>query len=393
MVHARGRELLLVKVHGCLPIPGIRRRSNKLTFSITINYKTIIMKKLLISITMILMMLSLSSCAGFIDAIVGSEDNPVEAANTTTSTEEVPAPATQYEPSTLLSENDLKQAIAAIYKSAALFEANQITLEAFRLKKIDNDAFGSTTINLENEILYNAWKYAYNVVARANSLINALANIQDYQTAPYLAEIIALRSFAYYQLTLLWGDVPLITEESDPLTMYGRTDKSEVLTYVYNKLDGVKDKFSTTNDASHFNVQSAQSLLAEISLALSKKNDAKTILSGIKDQAAEDIFHFLYSTDDLTVIPTAFASMLSSSSDYSIYGKNYLGLLYKEAADDTEGLSDTWYSSSYIYGMWTALKRLGAAKEKTGCEDHELLMPIPLSELHLNPMITQNPGY
>ena len=351
------------------------------------------MRKLLISITMILMMLSLSSCAGFIDAIVGSEDNPVEAANTTTSTEEVPAPTTQYEPSTLLSENDLKQAIAAIYKSAAMFEANQITLEAFRLKKIDSDAFGSTTINLENEILYNAWKYAYNVVARTNSLINALADIQDFQTAPYLAEIIALRSFAYYQLTVLWGDVPLITEDSDPFTMYGRTDKNEVLTYAYNKLDGVKDKFSTTNDATHFNAQSAQSLLAEISLTLTKKNDAKIILTGIKDQASEDIFHFLYSADDLTVIPTAFVSMLSSSSDYSIYGKNYLGLLYKEAADDTEGLSDTWYSSSHIYGMWAALKRLGAAKEKSGCEDHELLMLIPLSELHLNPMITQNPGY
>ena len=343
---------------------------------------------------MILTTMSLSSCAGFIDAIVGSEDNPVETANTTTSTEEEPAPTTQYESPLFASEDDLKQAIAAIYKSAAIFDANQITLEAFRLKKIDSDAFGSTTINLENEILYNAWKYAYNVVARANTLINALADIQDFQTAPYLAEIIALRSYAYYQLTVLWGDVPLITEESNPDQFYfPRTDKNEILTYAYNKLDGVKDKFSTTNDPSHFNVQSAQSLLAEISLALSKKNDAKTILTGIKDQTSEDIFHFLYSADDLTIIPTAFVSMLSSSSDYSIYGKNYLGLLYKEAADDTEGLSDTWYSYSYIYGMWAALKRLGVAKEKTGCEDYELLMPIPLSELHLNPMITQNPGY
>lgn len=242
-------------------------------------------------------------------------------------------------------------------------------------------------------ILYKAWTYAYTVVARANMLIKALADNQEYQTDPYLAEIIALRSFAYYQLTVLWGDVPLITEESDPLSMYGRTDKNEVLAYAYNKLDEVKDKFSTTNDATHFNRQSAKSLLAEISLALSKKEDAKTILSGIKDQAAEDIFHFLYSSDDLTVIPTAFVSMLSSSSEYSTYGKNYLGLLYKEASDDTEGLADTWYSSAHIYGMWAALNRLGSAKEKSGCEDYELLMPIPLSELHLNPMMMQNPGY
>ncbi len=353
------------------------------------------MRKLPISIMMVLTMMSLSSCAGFIDAIVGSEDNPVEVSKPTTqTTEEEPAPTTQYESSIILSENDLKQAIAAIYKSAALFEANQITLEAFRLKKIDSNAFGSTTINSENLILENAWTYAYSVVARVNMLINALADIQEFQADPYLAEIIALRSFAYYQLTLLWGDVPLITEESDIYEIsHPRTATNEVLAFAYNKLNGVKDKFSTTNDASHFNAQSAQSLLAELSLALGKKDDAKTILSGIKDQVGESIFHYNYSTDDLTVIPTAFVSMLSSSSDYSIYGKNYLGLLYKEASDDTVGLVDTWYSSSPIYGMWAALKRLGAAKEKADCEDYQLLMPIPLNEIFMNPMITQNQGY
>ena len=353
------------------------------------------MRKLPISIMMVLTMMSLSSCAGFIDAIVGSEDNPVEVSKPTTqTTEEEPAPTTQYESSIILSENDLKQAIAAIYKSAALFEANQITLETFRLKKIDSNAFGSTTINSENLILENAWTYAYSVVARVNMLINALADIQEFQADPYLAEIVALRSFAYYQLTLLWGDVPLITEESDIYEIsHPRTATNEVLAFAYNKLNGVKDKFSTTNDASHFNAQSAQSLLAELSLALGKKDDAKTILSGIKDQVGESIFHYNYSTDILTVIPTAFVSMLSSSSDYSIYGKNYLGLLYKEASDDTVGLVDTWYSSSPIYGMWAALKRLGAAKEKVGCEDYQLLMPIPLNEIFMNPMITQNQGY
>ena len=58
-----------------------------------------------------------------------------------------------------------------------------------------------------------------------------------------------------------------------------------------------------------------------------------------------------------------------------------MGLLYKEASDDTVGLVDTWYSSSPIYGMWAALKRLGAAKEKADCEDYQLLMPIPLNEI------------
>jgi hypothetical protein len=39
------------------------------------------------------------------------------------------------------------------------------------------------------------------------------------------------------------------------------------------------------------------------------------------------------------------------------------------------------------------LKRTGKAQQVTGCKEHEILMPIPESEIIYNTNLTQNPGY
>lgn len=44
-------------------------------------------------------------------------------------------------------------------------------------------------------------------------------------------------------------------------------------------------------------------------------------------------------------------------------------------------------------GYWLMLKRTGNAMSVSGCQDYELLMPIPERELDVNPTLVQNPGY
>ena len=47
----------------------------------------------------------------------------------------------------------------------------------------------------------------------------------------------------------------------------------------------------------------------------------------------------------------------------------------------------------YSFGNFAFFKRSGLATAEYGVEDYRLLWPIPLSELHSNPNMTQNPGY
>ncbi len=358
------------------------------------------MKQLLTKMLLMTAVMTLSSCGGFIDAVIGVDDNPVSEKPTAPVTEEdsttpaQPEPQTSTEAVAFSNEANLKSVINSVYLNVALTISYQQTLEAFRLKKIDAETFGALNINAENTTLLQTWNNAYEAIARANFIIKYLKDADfGYSTGSYLAEATALRSFAYYQLALLWGNVPLVTEESDPIESIPSTKNEDVLTYAYNQLNGVLDKFNSSNDAAHFNKISAQALMAEILLTIDRKDDAKALLSEIKNQAGDDVFHAHFISENLEKIPVSFVSKLNSTSDFCIYNKTYIDFLYKEASGDTEGLADTWYSSTHLYGIWAAMKRLGVAQEKTGCEGYELLMPIPMTEMIINPCITQNPGY
>lgn len=358
------------------------------------------MKQLLTKMLLFIAVMTLSSCGGFIDAVIGVDDNPVSEKPTAPSTDEdstTPAPLepqTSTEAVAFSTEADLKGAINAVYLNAALMISYQQTLEAFRLKKIDAETFGSSNINAENTTLSQTWINAYTAISRANYIIGHLEDGDyDYPTDYYLAEATALRSFVYYQLAMLWGDVPLVTEETDLFASLPTTKNEDVLTYAYNQLNGILEKFNSTNDAAHFSKISAQALKAEILLTINKNDDAKTLLSEIKDQVGDDAFHVHFISDNLEMIPASYVSNLNSTSDFCIYNKTYIDFLYREASGDTEGLADTWYSSTHLYGVWAAMKRLGVAQAKAACEEYELLMPIPMNELYLNPSIIQNPGY
>ena len=69
-----------------------------------------------------------------------------------------------------------------------------------------------------------------------------------------------------------------------------------------------------------------------------------------------------------------------------LYEHEWMANLAKAAAG--------WEEASFTdYGYWAALKRLGYAQTVTGCQDYQLLMPIPISIILMNPAIVQNPGY
>ena len=69
-------------------------------------------------------------------------------------------------------------------------------------------------------------------------------------------------------------------------------------------------------------------------------------------------------------------------------------MLLDEAKGNVENMNARWKESKCAeYGYWAALKRLNFAQSVTGCQDYELLMPIPQNELITNNKIRQNPGY
>ena len=61
------------------------------------------------------------------------------------------------------------------------------------------------------------WSGYYRIVRKANEVIQNLweSKLEDSKKTPYIAEAIALRTYAYFQLVKLWGDIPFRIAEKD----------------------------------------------------------------------------------------------------------------------------------------------------------------------------------
>lgn len=269
-----------------------------------------------------------------------------------------------YEENFIATEGQVRTIVSGMYASLAEFIQYQKVLECARLGMGSNDVNPSSPYD---RTLYSAWSAAYKAINLANSLVNGLSQT-DWATY-YYAEALAVRSFAYYQLAMLWGNVPVIKEAFD----YPQRPQDYVLSFVLNDLQTAKDLFDSHDPwgrpDQHFNSYNVRVLLAEVFLTLQQRNNA---------------LQYLPTTD-------YYDYCLFVGND--IYSYESLELLVKEANGNTEELPSGWMNGSYKYGAWAALKRLGVAQEVASCNDYELLLPIPEPELAANANIRQNPGY
>lgn len=266
----------------------------------------------------------------------------------------------------IASEGKVRNVASAMYASLAEFIQYQKVLECARVGMGGNDVNPSSPYD---RTLNSAWSAAYKAINLANSLVNGLSQID--WAAYYYAEALALRSFTYYQLAMLWGNVPVVLVKGT--FDYTQQPQDYVLSFVLNDLQTAKDLFGSRDPweqpGQHFNSYNVRVLLAEVFLTLQQRNNA---------------LQFLPTTD-------YYDYCLFVGND--IYSYESLELLVKEANGNTEELPSDWMNGSYKYGAWAALKRLGVAQEIASCNDYELLLPIPEPELAANANIRQNPGY
>lgn len=81
-------------------------------------------------------------------------------------------------------------------------------------------------------------------------MIEALSQYNsNIDVSTYITEVKLLRAFVYYNMTLLWGNIPLVTIPlSTPEVEYIQKEQNEILDFVYNELNGILPNLSVTFD-------------------------------------------------------------------------------------------------------------------------------------------------
>lgn len=144
---------------------------------------------------------------------------------------------------------------------------------------------------LNNGLVAN-WKGMYNVIAHCNVTINAIterapASIPDEVKNAALAEAKFIRAFAYYNLAMLWGPVPVIEDNTKLINspQVRRNELNDVYQFVVNDLTFATRHLPISDDKGRLTAWSAGGLLAKVYLTWA---GLKSENAGQRDQALLD---------------------------------------------------------------------------------------------------------
>ena len=264
----------------------------------------------------------------------------------------------------------------------------QIQLEKIRLNKTTVHSIGP-----ESDIIRETFREAYSTINNANYFLSKVSTSNDVMKNDIPA-VRAVRAFVYYNLAMLWGDIPLITapiltvEDADNSNVAKQIKQAaEVYQFAYTEisevLNNLPESISSSNDI--INKDAGRMLMAEIEMTRGNIENAKSIISKINKKNYEGVLTSITGPIGNSVIC---ALPIQNTEQYiPVYTYSHITLFEKELSDNKEDLEKDWANASLInYGYWAALKRIGKAQEVTGCYEYELLMPFP-------PHFVQNPGY
>lgn len=124
-----------------------------------------------------------------------------------------------------------------------------------------------------NNIMISNWKSMYNIIAHCNTTINAIqqkapASIPVADRNAAIAEARFIRGFAYYQLALLWGAVPIVEDNTALINspLIPRNLTSDVYQFAVNDLTFAARHLPEVDAKGRLTTWSAQGMLAKVYL-------------------------------------------------------------------------------------------------------------------------------
>lgn len=300
----------------------------------------------------------------------------------------------------------------------------------------------------ESSTIYDIWRHFYQ-----SCLTNRTLAHMDKQNANVYGDILNVYSaMMYYHAVVAWGDVPYITVgHNAPSDSYNvpRTDSDEILSDLERKLtkaiDGLDDKrnepLKDVNSMFFVSKDVARVLLADIYLYRHDYQNAASLLAKVINNGYYALDNSNYSTTetidkiaaDRGGVEIIFAlnggsgtrtrAGVNIQSPYLITLMTYTDVMLSYAecqyrlgdmssaerflnsvavakgvtlsGDNLlEKIADARRQLMlYSFGNFAFFKRSGLAASEYEVENYRLLWPIPLSEMHVNTNITQNPGY
>lgn len=205
-------------------------------------------------------------------------------------------------------------------------------------------------VSSENNILNNFWKMSYNGIFRANSILSNIDQPSSYgpgEKEQYTGEAKFLRALFYFDLTRIFGDVPLVTEALSVIEAekVGRSPQTEVLNLVVSDLKDAIDKLPAPSkiESGRASKAAAMALLGKVYIHMEDWANAKTYFG----QVVNDFDYELVSEfKDLFSLET-------ENNSEAIYSVNFI------EGTNGQGITYNFAPLGGIYGVLSNGSRVG----------------------------------
>lgn len=143
-------------------------------------------------------------------------------------------------------------------------------------------------ITSDNRYIDDIWGGFYDVISRANTVIDRVPDIEMDETrrAGIVGEAKFLRALAYFYMVRLWGDVPLITSEEEASPDIARTPAEQVYQQIIQDAQDAVQVLPLEAEAGRASQGAALTLLADVYLALGEWQSAVDAAQQVIDSGA-----------------------------------------------------------------------------------------------------------
>ena len=150
-----------------------------------------------------------------------------------------------------------------------------------------------------NQIISQAWRSLYNVVAYTNAIINDMPPVAASKGVPQeaiergIAEAKVFRALAYYLLTEYWGEVPIVENAAQLVTNnemdLPKNTRESVLEFIIRDLQYAAENLPESDEAGRVTEYSAKGLLAKVYLTRAQQTKSPADFEAAKTYALDVI--------------------------------------------------------------------------------------------------------
>jgi hypothetical protein len=162
--------------------------------------------------------------------------------------------------------------------------------------------FDSFSVEATNGIVYDYYKSFYNVIFRANVVLDNLESATEANATRFEAEAKFLRAYAYFNLVRLYGDIPLVdqvvTPENKEIT-FTRVATAKVYELINSDLITATNGLTDNGSKNRASLAAAEALLAKVYLTQPSPNysGAQTLCENLMQPARG--FSLISNFDDI----------------------------------------------------------------------------------------------